>query len=321
MNEHGAGDDAAGGEAAAARRAAIIRAAREQMNPSNVRQIRNVYRPAALQAIEQELSLRQFTDPDDAPEIDTYVQALEAFDRLPQLQELKHLAIERTGTGPGRRVLDVGCGFGLESLRLARLVQPDGSVTGIDISDNFIGDARRRAAAAGLTIDFAEGDAQRLTFPDDSFDITRAERVLIYLDDPDAALAEIIRVTRPGGSIAIIEPDFDTNTINVDNREITRKVLAHECDAGVVNGWLVRDLRAKLTDAGLTDVELGTRMVVYDPDLAAEYFTNVGRTAGMSRVIDGGELAYWEDTIADLHRQGRLFAAIGYYLFTARLPG
>jgi hypothetical protein len=41
----------------------------------------------------------------------------------------------------------------------------------------------------------------------------------------------------------------------------------------------------------------------------------------MSRVVDGGELAYWEDTIADLHRQGRLFAAIGYYLFTARLPG
>ena len=291
------------------------------MNPNNLRQVRNVYRPAALQAIEQELSLRQFTDPDDAPEIDTYVQALEAFDRLSELQELKHLAIERTGTGPGRRVLDVGCGFGLESLRLAELVQPDGAVSGIDISDKFIAEARRRASVAGLTIDFAEGDAERLAFPDDAFDITRAERVLVYLSDPAAALAEMIRVTRPGGRIAIIEPDFDTNTINVDNREIARKVLAHECDTGVVNGWLVRDLSAKLADEGLAEVELGTRMVVYDPDLAAEYFTNVGRTAAMSRAIDGGELAYWEDTIADLHRKGRLFAAIGYYLFTARLPG
>src|SRR2546423_4477632 len=106
MNEQGRADQAADADAAAAaRRAAIIRAEREQMNPANLRQVRNVYRPAALQAIEQELSLRQVTDPDDAPEVDSYVQALEAFDRLPQLQELKQLAIERTGTGPGRRVL------------------------------------------------------------------------------------------------------------------------------------------------------------------------------------------------------------------------
>lgn len=319
MGDHVSADG--GSDAAAARRAAIIRAERERMNPQNLRQVRNIYRPAALQAIEQEIALRQFIDPDDAPEIDPYVQALEAFDRLPQLQELKQLAIDWTGTGPGARVLDVGCGFGLESLRLARLVQSGGSVTGIDISDRFIADARRRASAAGLTIDFAEGDAQRLAFPDDSFDVARTERVLVYLSDPAAALAEMIRVTRPGGAIAIIEPDFGTQAINVPDREITRKVLAHECDTDVVNGWLVRDLRAMLADAGLHKIELATRMVVYDPDLATEYFTGIGRIAGVSRVIDGGEMAYWEDTIADLHRTGRLFAAIGYYLFTARLPG
>lgn len=92
------------------------------------------------------ISLHDFTDIDHSAE-STYVAALEAFDRLPLLRELKALAIERTGTGPGRRVLDVGCGFGLETLRLARLVAPGGAVTGIDLSADFVAEARRRAAA------------------------------------------------------------------------------------------------------------------------------------------------------------------------------
>jgi SAM-dependent methyltransferase len=98
-------------------------------------------------------------------------------------------------------VLDVGCGFGLETLRLAPLVQPGGAVSGIDLSAEFIAEAVRRAEAQGLHVDLATGDAQHLPFPDDAFDVTRIERVLIYLDEPDRVLAEMVRVTRPGGTV------------------------------------------------------------------------------------------------------------------------
>jgi SAM-dependent methyltransferase len=264
-----------------------------------------------------EISLHEFTDLDATAELGTYVAALEAFDRLPLLHELKALAIQRTRTGPGARVLDVGCGFGLETLRLARAVQPGGAVTGIDSSAGFVAEGRRRAAAAGLDVTFRHGDAQALPFPDDSFDVARAERVLVYLADPAAALAEMVRVTRRGGRLAVITPDFDTNTINVGPRAVTRTILAHECDTAVVHGWLPRALGPMLTAAGAHDVELSSRMVVFSPDLAAAYFTGVGRSAAAAGVVDEPTAASWTAEIARRRRDGSLFAAIGYYLFTA----
>jgi SAM-dependent methyltransferase len=267
-----------------------------------------------------DIDLHEFTDLDQSTVPATYVAALEAFDRLPLLGELKELAVQRTGTGPGTRVLDVGCGFGLESLRLARRVGPAGSVVGVDLSAQFIAEAIRRANAASLGVAFLQGDAQRLPFADSTFDVTRVERVLIYLVDPLRALDEMIRVTRPGGAVAIIAPDFDTNTVNVPDRAVTRTVLAHECDTAVVNGLLVRDLRGALLDRGLQNVAVTSRMVVIEPGLAAQYFTGVGRAAERAGVVDARTGARWLSALDDLHRRGRLFAAVGYYLFTARLP-
>jgi cyclopropane fatty-acyl-phospholipid synthase-like methyltransferase len=104
--------------------------------------------------------LHAFTDLDRAPSIAPYVAALEAFDALPQLQELKALAREHAGLRAGSKVLDVGCGFGLESFRLTRLVQPGGRVVGIDKSADFIKEAEARAAHAKLQINFEVGDAE-----------------------------------------------------------------------------------------------------------------------------------------------------------------
>jgi SAM-dependent methyltransferase len=218
---------------------------------------------------------------------------------------------------PGRVALDVGCGFGLETLRLAEAVRPGGRVAGIDKSGEFIALAQRRAAAAGLEIDLRAGDAQALPYPDHGFDIVRAERVMVYLPEPMTALAEMRRVAKPGARIAIIEPDFGTNVINVPDRAQARAVLDHECDANVPQGWLVRDLAAMLDDQGFRDVKVTTRIVLFTPELAAGYFTQTGRSALQAGVIDAAGLERWTSTIADLEARDRLFAAIGYYLFTA----
>src|SRR5688572_7676049 len=148
-----------------------------------------------------DLSLKQFVDMDRSGHVASYVAALEAFDGIAQLQELKVLARDRGGVGRGRSILDVGCGFGLETLCLAALAGP-GAVAGLDKSADFIADAARRAAAAGLGIDFRVGDATALPWPAASFDCVRAERLLIYLDRWEAAVREMRRVARPGGGLA-----------------------------------------------------------------------------------------------------------------------
>jgi hypothetical protein len=100
------------------------------------------------------------------------------------------------------------------------------------------------------------------------------------------------RVTRPGGTITAIGPDFGTNAINPDDRALVRRILDHECDANIPHGWLVRDLRGLMEDIGLRDVAIDTRIVIFTPDLAAAYFTETGRTAQSAGVIDAGEFGH-----------------------------
>ncbi|MDN5345273.1 MAG: hypothetical protein PWQ18_1387 [Clostridia bacterium] len=100
----------------------------------------------------------------------------------------------------GEHILDVGCGTGNFSLELAsRGVR----VTGIDISDPMLAKARRKAAAAGLEIEFLHGDAAHLPFPDDTFDKVVSVTALEFAPDLKAVLTESYRVLKPGGRMVI----------------------------------------------------------------------------------------------------------------------
>ena len=262
-----------------------------------------------------DLSLNEFRSLDEVKALKTYIDALVAFDGIEQLQELKR--IERALVRPSSSVLDVGCGFGLETERLARLAAP-GPAAGIDASAHFIEEAKGRAAAAGLHIDYRTGMAETLPFADASFDHVRAERLLIYLTDVRRAVAEMKRVLRPGGVLALIEPDFGTTTVNVSDRALVRRVMAHEADTAVKQSWLPGPLFAMLPGLGLRDIAVNTRVLIFPQDLGAEYFSSVGTNAAKDGAISSQECEAWQAEIAALHKAGTLFGIIGYFLFTAR---
>ena len=111
------------------------------------------------------ISLKGFATASHGTEFAAYISALEAFDRLEQLRELKALGLEYTGIGPGSHVLEVGCGFGLETLRLAHLALPGGLVAGCDLSSDFLAEAQRRADAAGVNIAFRQARVETLPLP------------------------------------------------------------------------------------------------------------------------------------------------------------
>jgi len=101
---------------------------------------------------------------------------------------------------PGLRVLDVACGTG----NLAVIAASHGCVaSGIDIATNLLEQARARAANAGLNIRFEEADAEALPLPDDSFDLVVSMFGVMFTPQPAVATAELRRVTKPGGQVAL----------------------------------------------------------------------------------------------------------------------
>ena len=108
----------------------------------------------------------------------------------------------------GARVLDIGCGPGTITAGLAERVA-GGVVVGLDAAPDILSAARAEAGRHGAAvIGICAGDAYRLPFGDGTFDVVHAHQVLQHLSDPVAALAEMRRVCRPGGTVAARDADY-----------------------------------------------------------------------------------------------------------------
>ena len=108
--------------------------------------------------------------------------------------------IARLALAPCQRVLDVACGTGNLAIPAAK---EGAQVTGIDIVPNLVEQAKRRAAAEKLEIQFEEGDAEMLPYENGSFDVVVSMFGAMFAPRPELVAAELLRVTRSGGLIAM----------------------------------------------------------------------------------------------------------------------
>jgi SAM-dependent methyltransferase len=124
----------------------------------------------------------------------------------PELQGL----LDALGLRPGQTVLDAGCGPGRITRWLGSRVAPGGHVTALDEDHGALEWAAwslRDLAGGGTTIELWHGDVSALPFADATFDAVWCSSVLGYVDDPQAAIAELVRVTREGGKVVMVTGD------------------------------------------------------------------------------------------------------------------
>ena len=140
-----------------------------------------------------------FRDPGRAP-VTELSRFLEEVDRLPGIRAIRAAMREAAALGSGTRLLDAGCGSGLETARLAR-EQPRALVTGLDRNVELLRNAPRGPS-------WLEGDLLDPGLPAASFDVVRTERVLMYVPDLRRALDALRRLLAPGGRFVLFELDY-----------------------------------------------------------------------------------------------------------------
>jgi len=104
--------------------------------------------------------------------------------------------------------LDLGCGIGETTRYLAERINDSGEITGIELNPDLVNAAREMSSGQRNKISFRQGDVTRLEFADNSFDFVHARFLLMHLPEPEAVLKEMLRVSKPGGVVAVTEPDF-----------------------------------------------------------------------------------------------------------------
>jgi ubiquinone/menaquinone biosynthesis C-methylase UbiE len=226
---------------------------------------------------------------------------------------------------PGDRVLDAGCGLGLDTLALSHRVGPLGSVVGVDNNEEMIAEANRRAEQAGLSsyVFHQLANVTALPLPSNFFDACRSERLLMHLCKAEHAVAEMLRVLKPGGWLVLIEPDWGTLSIALNEIELERRLTRFAAEGFLNNGFAGRQLHGILQQKKLTHLTYEVFPIPVTDLTLIRYLAQLDRVEAQAiakHIFSTTELDRWLAALAQAARDETLFACVNLILVKGRKP-
>jgi len=267
---------------------------------------------------QQAENAKGFSDVDAYDDPTPMFTSMDETGRWPAVIELRRWERGHLDLRSGTALLDVGCGLGDVTIALGAAAMPGGRVVGVDSSDQMLEEARRRAAAAGVSATFGVGDATSLGYADASFDVVRSERTLQWLDAPQRAVTEMVRVARPGGLVCIVDTDWRTFVADIAEPELTDRFLTAlntfrpgtPAAGAMLTNWL--------RDAGARDVEATAQTHLWtewDPQRSPQPSGFIPISTIVSMLVDRGALQAEEGQrfvaqVEEAGRRGRFFMSV-----------
>jgi ubiquinone/menaquinone biosynthesis C-methylase UbiE len=231
-----------------------------------------------------------------------------------EMADQRRRVIELLAPREGWRVLDVGCGPGHLAMELADAVGPRGRVCGVDVSDEMLALAARRDLELVRVADTA------LPFEDGSFDAAVATQVYEFVADLPGALAELLRVLRPGGRALILDTDWDSVVWHSSDRERMEQVL-DGWRARVADPCLPRSLSRRLREAGFELLDRSTYAILDVEGREHSYSARQIEHLGASALdVAPEQVRAWAEDLRALARSGDYFFSVNRYLFLVGKP-
>ncbi len=230
------------------------------------------------------------------------------------LRSFKQRTYDRMQIHPGDSVLDVGCGAGADMISLKTLVGPYGRVVGVDYDREMLSHAKvgAEAAGGGEHLFHICSDVMNLPLLSNVFDSCRSERLFQHLPQPEPAFAEMLRVTKPGGRVVVLDADHGTWSVDTPYKDIERRITRFKAENYGHNGYAGRQLYRLFRQAGLKDIIC---------EIISGYFTDYELVRFMfmldevepavvkAGVVSQEELALWRSSLETAARNGYFFCS------------
>lgn len=260
-------------------------------------------------------------DVDAQADSEAFAEYLETASAEEQVQRYKRRSHELLNPEPGDRILDAGCGLGHDVLMLADRVGSDGEVVGIDYSSELIRQAEE-SAGDNAAVTFHTGSVLDIDYPADSFDASRADRVLQHLDEPAGAIEELERVTKPDGRIGLTDTVWESLLLDAPGAEPPHQFLNLN-HVSAVSPEIGRQLYRHAREAELREIDIDP-ILFYSTDFdevrelgSLDSWLDRMKEAGL---VSEQEVEDWLERLIDADESGRFFASMAAFTIAGTVP-